>query len=345
MVSLIPGNLHTTAMGILPHDQVEPALRLALSVDIPFWPQLPHLNYYEDMYVQASEHFPGIVLMPEKNTLRFDTNKFYEELPELLDRWSDLDYFDISPAYSAVYHRFLELDLSGYIAIRGQMEGPVSFGLKVLDENDRPIIFNDEVRPLLLDFLARRVQAQLVRLKKKHPRAFMFVDEPGLQFIFSSVSGYTDITAKEDLDRFFAQIDHPRGIHLCGNPDWEFLLNRDLDILSLDTFTNGEILKAYGKHLKRFLERGGVIGWGIVPTWCEAVEEASIEQLIEYQEGLWDVLVQEGVDRDLLLAQSLLTPARCCLVNPDRYQTVALAYAWLQEMSHRLQEKYRLGQD
>jgi hypothetical protein len=113
----------------------------------------------------------------------------------------------------------------------------------------------------------------------------------------------------------------------------------------LDTFTNGEILKAYGKHLKRFLERGGVIGWGIVPTWCEAVEEASIEQLIEYQEGLWDVLVQEGVDRDLLLAQSLLTPARCCLVNPDRYQTVALAYAWLQEMSHRLQEKYRLGQD
>ena len=247
MASLIPGNLHTTAMGILPHDQVDPALELALSVDIPFWPQLPHVSYYEDMYVQAGEHFPGMVLLPEKNSLRFDTNKFYEELPELLDRWSDLDYFDISPAYSAVYHRFLELDLSGYVAIRGQMEGPVSFGLKVLDENDRPIIFNDEVRPLLMDFLARRVQAQLTRLKEKHPKAFMFVDEPGLQFVFSSVSGYTDITAKEDLDRFFSQIEPPRGIHLCGNPDWEFLLNRDIDILSMDIFTNGEILKAYGQ--------------------------------------------------------------------------------------------------
>ena len=209
MASLIPGNLYTTAMGILPHDQVDPALQLALSVDIPFWPQLPHVSYYEDMYVQAGEHFPGMVLLPEKNSLRFDTNKFYEELPELLDRWSDLDYFDISPAYSAVYHRFLELDLSGYVAIRGQMEGPVSFGLKVLDENDRPIIFNDEVRPLLMDFLARRVQAQLTRLKEKHPKAFMFVDEPGLQFVFSSVSGYTDITAKEDLDRFFSQIEPP----------------------------------------------------------------------------------------------------------------------------------------
>ena len=100
MPPLIPGNLHTTAMGILPHDQVEPALKLALSLDIPFWPQLPHLSFYEDMYVQAAEHFPGIVLLPADKSLRFDTAKFYEELPELLERWPDLDFFDISPGYS-----------------------------------------------------------------------------------------------------------------------------------------------------------------------------------------------------------------------------------------------------
>jgi hypothetical protein len=238
MSSLIPGNLLTTAMAILPHDRVEPALELALSLDIPFWPQLPHLNYSEDMYVQAAEHFPGIIVTPETESIRFDTDKFYDGLPELLEHWDDLDYFDISPAYSAVYHRFLEMDLSGYPAIRGQLEGPVSFGLKVLDENDRPLIFNDEVRGIMIDFMARRVQCQLVRLQEKNPRAFMFIDEPGMQFIFSSISGYTDIRAKEDLDRFFAQIDRPRGIHLCGNPDWEFLLNRDLDILSMDIYTN-----------------------------------------------------------------------------------------------------------
>ncbi len=342
MDTLLPGNLHTTAMGILPHDEVEPALKLALSLDIPFWPQLPHFSYYEDMYVQAAEHFPGIVLLPEKNSLRFDTAKFYEELDTLWANWDDLSYFDVSGQYSAVYERFLSLDLSGYIAIRGQMEGPISFGLKVLDEHDRPIIFNDEVRPLMMDFMARRVQAQLTRLKAKHPRAFMFVDEPGLQFIFSSVSGYTDIQAKEDLDRFFAQIDRPRGIHLCGNPEWEFLLNRDLDILSMDAFTNGEILKAYGKPLKKFLERGGVLSWGIIPTWYDAFGETNVEQLTEYLEGLWDILAGEGIDRGQLLAQSLLSPARCCLVNPDKTKTVTLAYAWLIEMSHRLREKYGL---
>ena len=58
----IPGNLLTTAMAVMPHTDVQRALDVALGLDIPFWPQLPHLNYYEDMYVQASENFPGILL-------------------------------------------------------------------------------------------------------------------------------------------------------------------------------------------------------------------------------------------------------------------------------------------
>jgi hypothetical protein len=343
MASLIPGNLLTTAMAILPHEEVEPALALALSLDIPFWPQLPHMSYFEDMYVQAAEHFPGILLFPAENRIRFDTARFYEELPQLLDHWEDLNYFDLTPACAAVYHRFLDLDLSGYAAIRGQLEGPISFGLKILDENDRPIIFNDEVRPLMMDFMARRVQSQLVRLKEKHPGAFMFIDEPGLQFIFSSVSGYPDMRAKEDLDRFLAQIDHPRGIHLCGNPDWEFLLNRDLDILSLDIYNNGEIFRLYGQAIRRFLDRGGVLAWGLVPTGIEAFSQESQDHLIAYLESLWPTLLEAGIDRDQLLAQSLLAPATCCLINPDREKTVTLAYAWLKETSQRLRDKYRLA--
>ena len=52
----IPGNLLTTAMAVMPHTDVERALEMALSLDVPFWPQLPNYSYYEDMYVQAAEH-------------------------------------------------------------------------------------------------------------------------------------------------------------------------------------------------------------------------------------------------------------------------------------------------
>ena len=67
----IPGNLLTTAMAVMPHTDVDRSLEVALTLDVPFWPQLPNYSYYEDMYVQAAEHFPGIVLDLDERKLGF----------------------------------------------------------------------------------------------------------------------------------------------------------------------------------------------------------------------------------------------------------------------------------
>lgn len=340
MTDGIPGNLLTTAMAVMPHTDVGRALDMALSLDVPFWPQLPHYSYHEDMYVQAAEHFPGIILDMDKRTLRFSMDKFVEELEETLLRFEDPTYFDISETYSVVYHRFLALDLADRAAIRGQLEGPISFGFNILDQDDRPIVFDDTVRPFMLDFMARRVNVQLARLKERNQNAFMFVDEPGLQFLFSAMAGYGDQKAKGDLDQFFAQVDRPRGIHLCGNPDWDFLLRLDLDVLSLDVYTNGEIFASYAGAIKKFLDRGGVIVWGIVPTGFEAFAQEEIPSLIRRLEDVWKNLWSKGIDRELLIGRSMLSPATCCLVNPDGERTVERAFAAVKGMGDVLKGKY-----
>jgi hypothetical protein len=336
----IPGNLLTTAMAVMPHTNVDMALETALSLDIPFWPQLPNYSYYEDMYVQAAEHFPGILLDLEKRTLRFSFDKFIQELEGTMSHYDEPEYFDISGTYSEVYHKFLALDLSDRPAIRGQLEGPISFGFNIIDGNDRPILFDDTVRPFMLEFMARRINVQLARLKKLNRNAFMFIDEPGLQFLFSAMSGYGDIKAMEDLDLFFSQIERPRGIHLCGNPDWDFLLGLDLDILSLDIYTNAEIFSSYATSIRRFLERGGIIVWGIVPTGFETFERENIPSLISRLEEVWSVLSKKGIDTGSLVERSLLSPATCCLVNPDREKTVEKAFETIKLLSEELREKY-----
>ena len=339
----IPGNLLTTAMAVMPHTDVDRALNTALSLDIPFWPQLPRLNYHEDMYVQAGEHFPGIVLDLENRTLKFSMEKFMEELEDVMNRFDSPALFDISKTFSAVYHRFLEMDFSDRPAIRGQLEGPISFGFNVVDDNDRPILFDDTVRPFLFEFMARRVNVQLARLKEKNANAFMYIDEPGLQFLFSAMSGYGDVKARSDLEQFFSMIDRPRGIHLCGNPDWDFLLNLDMDILSLDLYTNHDVFASYAPAIKRFLEKGGVLSWGVVPSNVEPFEKESLESLESMLEETWEKLLGKGIDRELLLARSLISPATCCLVNPDIEKTVESAFALTRELSARLREKYRLA--
>lgn len=338
----IPGNLLTTAMAVMPHKDVDRALKVALSMDVPFWPQLPHYNYYEDMYVQASEHFPGILLDMEKRTLRFSMEKFISEFEEAMAHFDEPEYFDISNTYSVVYNRFLELDLSDRPAIRGQLEGPISFGFNVADENDRPILFDDTVRPFMLEFMAKRVNIQLTRLKKRNPNAFMFVDEPGLQFLFSAMAGYGDVAARSDMETFFSMIERPHGVHLCGNPDWDFLLGQDLDILSLDVYSNGEVFASYAPSIRKFLDRGGVLVWGIVPTNFEPFGEENMASLEIRIEEIWSVLGKNGIDLEFLLSKSMLSPATCCLVNPDGEKTVEEAFKMIKQLSERLRVKYEL---
>jgi hypothetical protein len=339
----IPGNLLTTAMAVMPHRDVDRALEVALSLDVPFWPQLPHVNYYEDMYVQASEHFPGILLDMEKRTLRFSMEKFIAEFEDTMAHFDKPEYFDISEQYSVVYHRFLQMDFSHRPAIRGQIEGPISFGFNVVDQDDRPILFNDTVRPFLMEFMAKRVNVQLQRLKQLNPNAFMFVDEPGLQFLFSAMAGYGDLAARGDMENFFAMIERPRGVHLCGNPDWDFLLGLDMDVLSLDVYSNGEVFAQYAGSIRKFLDRGGRLVWGIVPSNFEPFEQENLDSLEKRLEEIWTTLANKGIDRQFLLSRSMLSPATCCLVNPDGEKTVEKAFETIIKLSQRLREKMNLS--
>jgi hypothetical protein len=192
----------------------------------------------------------------------------------------------------------------------------------------------------MFEFMSRRINVQLERLKKMNSSAFMFVDEPGLQFLFSALSGYDSTKAKNEMEQFFAMIQRPRGVHLCGNPDWDFLLGLDLDILSLDIYQNREVFSSYSESIKKFLDRGGVIAWGIVPTNFEPFEIENTNTLEARLSEVWNLLAVRGIDREFLISRSLISPATCCLVNPDGEKTVEKAFGVVKELSRRLKDRY-----
>lgn len=336
------GNCQTTAMGILPHRDYRKALDLALSLDIPFWPQLPRVNYGEDMYVQAAHGFPGIRIDEEARTVTIDIDTFYEELEHYISNFENPDYFRLTTEQSLVYHSFLKEDLSSYSAIRGQLIGPVSFGLKIVDASFTPLIYHDEIRQFLFDFMAKKVSVQVEELRRIHPKAFVWVDEPGLEMVFSAYTGYPAERATADYEEFLKSIPGPKGIHLCGNPDWSFLFNLDLDIISADFLQWGHVITRYADEFRRFLDRGGIISWGITPTLTEELKELSTVALRGKLEEMFDYLETRNIDRLRLLRQSWLAPARCCLINLDGDKTVERSFAWLKQLSQELRSDYGL---
>ncbi|HBG23032.1 MAG TPA: hypothetical protein DDW83_07245, partial [Peptococcaceae bacterium] len=66
-----------------------------------------------------------------------------------------------------------------------------------------------------------------------------------------------------------------------------------------------------------FLDRGGIISWGITPTLEEQLDGATVSELLAKLEGFWDFLASRNIPKEQILAQAWLAPARCCLVNPD----------------------------
>jgi hypothetical protein len=294
------------------------------------------------MYVQALEHFPGARIDPIAQRIHFDLSRFYEELPTYFEKIDDPQTFRLTKEFSLVYHRFLEKNLSGYSAIRGQVISPISLGLKIVDENQKSIIYHDEVREILFEFIQKKVNQQYRELRERNPHAFVWVDDPGLGIIFTAFSGYNEGQARGDLEKFLGGLEGPRGVHLCAKPDWDFLLRTKLDILSFDAFNCGAVIVNY-PSLRDFIDRGGVISWGIVPTYTELLERETVDSLAGVLDNFWASLSEKGVDEQKLLRQSLLAPATCNLMNPDKEKTVEQAFRVLKELSAKIRAKCHLS--
>ena len=348
----------TTAMGIMPHRDIERALGLALSLDIPFWPQLPKVSLYEDMYVQASQNFPGIAIDFDKERLVFNTARFEQELDEYFLKIDSPEVFALTANYSVVFHKFLSKELQGYKAIRGQVTGPVSFGLKVLDEDLKPIIYNEEARAILFDFIQRKVNIQYQELRKRNPNAFVWVDEPGLGYVFSGFSGYNEQHAREDYSNFVEGLESPKGLHLCAEVNLPYLLDLGVEILSFDAYQIGFMPREYAGSVAEFIKKGGIISWGIVPTESTVLATQTPETLAAILSDYWEVISgNTGLPSNQIAMQALVAPARCCLSDIGQVSTdakkasecqvssseegiVGKAFAFLPELSQILRSKY-----
>jgi hypothetical protein len=341
----------------MPHKDVERALELALSLDIPFWPQLPKVSLYEDMYVQASQNFPGIAIDFDKGRLSFDTSRFERELDAYFEKMDVPETFALTAQYSTVFHRFLSKELQGYKAIRGQNIGPVSFGFKVLDENLKPIIYNDEVRTVLFDFIQKKANIQYGELKERNPNAFVWLDEPGLGYVFSGLSGYNEQQAKKDYHDFVAGLEGPKGLHLCAAVNLPYLLELGVEILSFDAYQIGFMPKEYAGSVAEFIKKGGIISWGIVPTESTVLATQTPGTLARILSDYWDVVSEStGLSLNQIAMQALVAPARCCLsdvgqsstdkkagecqVSSSEERIVEKAFAFLPELSQILRHKY-----
>lgn len=162
-------------------------------------------------------------------------------------------------------------------------------------------------------------------IREKNPNAFVWVDEPGLGYVFSGLSGYNDRQAQEDYLGFLQGLEGPKGLHLCANVNLPYLLNLGIEILSFDAYQIEFMPREYASAVAGFLRGGGVISWGIIPTESTILAKETPETLARRLIGYWEVVAQNtDLTEEQISEQSLVAPARCCLRDISQNGDVAL---------------------
>jgi len=314
-----------TAVGSVPLEDVRQAWDWMATYlpQIPVWPQLPRRSYLENMYAQYSENFPGVVADTEAERTYIGRPQDVEhELERLYLAYlqHEVEYGLTSPQYAAGLHHLLadgsaegtagaleRLGLSP-LAIKGQVTGPISWGLMVTDRNRRPLLYDEILAEAISQHLRLKATWQEQQLKAVCPQTIMFVDEP---YMSSFGSGFVSLSREQVitlLGEVFAGIEGLKGVHCCANTDWSVLLETTVDILNLDAYEYAESLALYPEAVSDFLDRGGIIAWGIVPAG-PLVEGETVPSLVDRLHEAMDLLVQKGVSMDKLLAAGLVTPS------------------------------------
>ena len=277
---------------------------------LPVWPQMPKRSFLENMYVQFSEGFPGVVLENDRISVSRSQGldgaleKLYVTyLENRVDEWG------IAAEYAAGLYAFLSAEIGSPVAIKGQVTGPISWGLSVTDENRQPVLYDEVLGDAIAKHIRLKAAWEERALQAMCPNTIMFVDEPYMSAFGSAFVSLSREQVVSLLEEVFQGITGLKAIHCCGNTDWSVLLETSVDILNLDAYGYAQSLSLYPKEVKAFLEKGGCIAWGIVPSDEALLAEETEESLLGRLEEAICLLTDKGIARDLLLERCLVTPS------------------------------------
>lgn len=354
-------NFLATAIGSLPHKNPKEAIDLIFNTipNAPLCPQLSKININEDMLNQYTENFAGIVtdISTNKNYADLTSDEYYIALEELFTDFEELisqndlndeilQKYAISEKYSCAFPYFIEkLKSQNPPFVKGQIIGPFTFGTSILDADKKCCFYDETYREVIVKTLTLKALWQVNEFKKVSPnsQAIIFIDEPTMSQL--GTSAYITVTP-EDVKTSINQIVDVLhqynilvGIHCCGKADWGMLLDTNIDIVNFDAYFFSHNFSLFTQSLAKFLNKGGLIAWGIVPTLdVEALENITSVKLKEIFENGKNLLIDKGIEEEQILRASILTPS--CGAGSLSIENANKAMQHLKELSNNLQSEY-----
>lgn len=285
------------SIGSLPHrDPVAAAAFSIAEFDVATIPTLPRRSAAEAMVPQALAGVPGIAISPSGD-VTVDRSIVDPDHPVTTDL-----HAEPFVGFSAF------LDLAGRVKLDGQpvkwqVVGPVTLGVELERAGlDRSLAFRlatAMVRSRLLD-----LSAAVTSALPTSPQ-MVVLDEPWLAELMNPGFPIPPDEAIDVMSGALASLPSTTlgGLHCCAPCDIATLLAAGPGVISVPATPD---LLAWSGYLTRFLDDGGIVAWGAVPT--DGPVPFTSDRAWRDLSDLWCGLVQQGCDAVQLRRRSLVTP-------------------------------------
>jgi len=302
-------------IGSLPLSAVEKAIEAVFlsCPNTPSWPQLPKLSPFEGMNLQYLEGVPGWQIL-EDTVIFKQSQHILDELSNTLEKVlnEDTNSFAITEKHSVCINPFLERlkKTENVKIVKGQVIGPVTFLTSHKIKEFGMLIKDEGYRELIPRILRLKAKYQIEKFKEVKPESdiIIFFDEPILSQIGSAVTSINKEDVSELITTATETLECYKGVHICGNSDWDFILSLPIDIINFDTFNYGENFLLYKDAISKFVSQGGYIAAGLIPTDSESLNKTSEEMILNKTEqfirSLREIIGADKVEKKVFITPS-----------------------------------------
>jgi hypothetical protein len=285
-----------TAIGSLPHRDASAAAALVLRClpELPAAPELPMRTPLEGVVAQWARAIAGVEIQPDGSLAQASELDARVEIDAVFDADAHgglLTFLEVAAAQPKPPRR-----------VKVQCAGPLTIGVALIEIGVEPEV--------AFAVGARAARAWAVALEAlvaaRLPRAALVLcfDEPALVHWRAGTAPLDREIATDILSTALAAPACLTAVHVCGRGDLRLALDAgprlvhfDIDMLDLDDAVS----------LSRFLEGGGWVVWGAIPTHRPVGEQAA--PLWKALLDVWCELTRRGCDPTRLRSQALIAPA------------------------------------
>ncbi len=329
-----------TSLPTMPHRDAEQACRTILD-HFPEAPCAPRLTLSARMYMDA---MPCLVVSREKRSLHFDLTR-QSELEKFYEKYlsGDIEHFKIYPENGPGFYKMLDLlksenSLNAKLILT-QMPGILTWGLSLRDLQGTPAWYNETMRDVLIKTLIMKAKWQEKKIAEVVPKARMIVTlgEPSLGVVSSAFGSVTEQEVIKAIDEIFEQVEGFTCVHCCSNMDWSQLTRTKTNIINFDAYQYSEKISLYPKEMESFLQKGGMLAWGIVPVFEEIILSENLESLVQKLEQGIGFLMAKGLGKQIILERSFITP--CCTTAMLTIELAEKVFRYTQEISQVIRKR------